>query len=197
MTSYLIGYGVGRCGTKSLAHLLSSQGGVTAYHEAMPLHWLPSPGYGSAIDWLKHINNDVVCAVGYYWLKYVPMVVRELCPVKFVHIWREKEEVVESFWNKKTRIRGMEVEDDEWFGVYPFLDYPPTKDKIAKTWEKYQYIAGRMAKFYSNITHTLHMNDLNDMAKVSALLDFVDIPKEQQVLERVHLNKGKDKCLKP
>ncbi len=186
---YIIGYGTGRCGTKSLAALLKHQPNVTAYHEDMSLHWLPMPGYRLAIEWLKKIDNDVVCSVGYYWIKYLHLLADDLDNVKHVHIWREKEAVVESFWNKKKKVvEESTMADEEWFGYYPFLGYPPTKDRIAETWEKYHYIAKKMATIYP--TYTLHTDDLNDMSKVSELLEFISVPKDTQVIKRVHLHKA-------
>jgi hypothetical protein len=188
--NYVFGYGTGRCGTKSLAHLLGIQPGVTSYHESMPLHWLPLPGYDAAIQWLKSIRNDVVTATGYYWLKHIPQLLVDFQAPRFIHIWREKEEVVESFWEKKQKTLQSKIPDEEWFGIYPFLDYPPTKDTVAKTWERYHYIAKKMRMLNPHTTYTLHMNDLNNMDKVSELLDFVGVPEERQVLEVVHLHKG-------
>ena len=197
-TKYVFGYGTGRCGTESLAHLLNRQHGVTAYHEQMPLHWLPTPGYHNAVGWLKGIDNYVVGAVGYYWMKYIPFLLKDFYPVKFIHIWREKEEVVESFWNRKQNTIQNTTPSDEWFGMYPFLGYPPTKDRIAETWDKYHYIARKLeALLTPKMFLKMHMKDLNDLGNVEDLLNFVEAPEHGRVIERVHINKGPVEDLLP
>ena len=99
----IIGYGTGRCGTSSLAHLLNLQPDCDIRHEAEGLHWWPIlTDYLKIRDELKERlkHNKVVGNIGYMWLQYVSRIVEEFSDVNLIHIWRKEEEVVESFWKR-------------------------------------------------------------------------------------------------
>jgi len=169
----VIGYGTGRCGTKSLALFLNKQPGLRVTHEGLPLSWFPAlcePPY------LKDGTGDV----GYYWLQYAQKVLTTYGNAKAIHIWREEEQVVESFWAYlKDRKRYTQA---PW-KPYPFDHHEATKDAIATTVRRYMAIAGVLKERYRELIYTMHTDELNAPAD---LLDWLGIYNPDPTPVHVH-----------
>ena len=198
MTQYIIGYGMGRCGTLSLAHLLSLQPDSKVSHEISGLHWLTIfsdyPRVREAL--LRRAEKyQVVGDINYAWVQYIPRIIEDFPDVKFIHIWRDKEETVESFWKlNQARIEAMETTSawstDMWYTVHPFLGYPPSKDQIATTYEVFHKAAYGIMWRHPKRTYTLEMKGLNETDSMKLLLDYVGISSQDQVIKKVQVNKG-------
>lgn len=199
MTQFVIGYGMGRCGTTSLARLLDMQPNSRFTHEMYGLHWLDIfSEYHKTIKALKKRAEkySFVGDVNYCWAQYISQAIEHFPDVKLIHIWREKEETVESFWKaNQNRVNAKEKypiwqSEGLWLAMYPFFGYPPSKDQIASTYDVFHRIAEVIMYKHPKRVYTLHMNRLNDDSLISNLLDFVGIPKEDRVINRVQANKG-------
>ena len=197
MRQLVLGFGVGKCGTTSLAHLLNIQPNSYFSHEIDGLHW-----FGIFSDYHKVIKQirrraekyDFTGDVSYVWIQHLSQMVKLFPGVKFVNMWRDKEETVESFWkSSKNRREAMNTPTqwatpDFWFGMYPFFGFPPSKDQIAHTYDIYHRLTHVALLKYPNRIFSLNVKSLSDLDKVDNLLDFVGIPKDQRVVEKVKAN---------
>jgi len=97
MRQLVLGFGVGKCGTTSLAHLLNIQPNSYFSHEIDGLHW-----FGIFSDYHKVIKQirrraekyDFTGDVSYVWIQHLSQMVKLFPGVKFVNMWRDKEETV-------------------------------------------------------------------------------------------------------
>ena len=194
MTQYVFGIGTGRCGTASLARLLDVQENSCFGHENMPLHWWNiMADYEAAKRKVIKMGDgkDIAGSIAYYWLPYMHKLVEDFPNVKFIYLWRDKEEVVESFWERnQNRINDKTYPEKAWLSSYPFLRYPPTKEAIADTVATYENMIEQMMFYYAHRIFVTNMENLNNMDKMSKLLEFVGIPKDKQVLQECRENVG-------
>ena len=200
MTQYVIGYGMGRCGTQSLAHLLNSQPDSKFSHEMDGCHWFPAlcdyPGVVERLK-LRAEKHAFVGDVGYSWVQQIPRIIEDFPDVKFIHTWRDKEETIESFWNvSQDRIEAIQTptawaSDSLWFGVYPFLGFPPTKDQIASRYDIFHKIAEMIMYRFSQRVYTIKVENLSKPDSIAKLLDYVGIPSSNQVTNGVRANQGR------
>lgn len=193
-TQYIFGLGVGRCGTLSLANLLNSQKSASVGHEHMPLHWWPIVGdFHRAKDLLleKAKTNKIVGNVAYLWIQYIPDIIRSFHNPKFIYIWRDKEEVVESFWlRNQEKIKSDIMQPRLWLSQYPFLRYPPTKDAISDIYDTYEGMINILAYKYPKQLYFINIESLNDDDSIRKLLSFVGIEKKDQIIVKKKMNVG-------
>lgn len=189
MKSIIIGIGTGRCGTKSLAHLLNIQPDSNVTHEAGHLHWFPALGnYEPVWEELIDRKESVVGDVGYAWIQYLGRAHEDFDNLKVVYIWRDPDEVIESFWRRnRDRVEAW-GSAHLWYLQYPFFGFPPSKAKIKNTILVYHELALEMLNKYSG--YSLNMRDLNDRIKIGELLDFVGIPHTGRIPIPVIFNVG-------
>lgn len=190
MKKIVIGYGTGRCGTKSLASFLK-QNGMNISHEGYTKYagGLESPLSDPPLllnDMLEK-EGDWVGDVGYYWLNFLWLPMRCYPGTRAINLWRDVDEVVESFWSYKQGARDMDRRLHKWFG-YPFNSDRATKKSIARTIKKYTYDELELLKAYPTLIHRMHVNDLNDTGKLEELLDWLGFDGER-VLTPIHTNK--------
>jgi len=136
----IIGYGTGRCGTKSLVRFLSQY--YTISQEGMAVNWYPVFS-----DPFVRVKNDV----GYYWIHYLHLV-----DAKFINIVRDDEAVIESFWKSTPDYKVFG--ENEWFG-YPYDSDKPTKDAIAQTVKRYRFLEKEAQRRFK--VFTMKTDDLN------------------------------------
>lgn len=199
VTQFVIGYGFGRCGTTSLARLLNIQPKSRVSHELYGLHWFNIYSKYSTIKRMFEIwgkERDFVGDVNYAWVQYIRNIVEDFPDVKFIHIWRDKEESVESFWKKSQDRRNSidsvspYAESTLWYTIYPYFGFPPTKDQIANNYEIFHKIAESIMFVFSQRVYTIKMENLNKEESIKKLLDFVGIPEDKQIIAKVKVNQG-------
>jgi len=178
----------------SLAHLLNSQADSSIGHEQMPIHWWPIAGdFPKARDILleKAKDHAFVGNVSYCWMQYVPDIISSFPNAKFIYIWRDKEEVVESFWLRNQDRRDSDlIQPQLWLSQYPFLRYPPTKDAISDTYDMYEAMAHVLTFKYPGRIYYINIGSLNEDENIHKLLSFVGVPRETQVIEKTKMNVG-------
>ncbi len=195
----LIGLGTGRCGTVSLAALLNLQNDSAVMHEAgnedfeYNHKWL---GYDDAkmcvrgsskrrnlVRYLNAFPGDgkFIGDVGYYYLPYVPIIAEVCSSVKFVCLWRNKREAVESLVHQAERTNRNPWQNHSgarWFkaGTYPCwpkFDSAATRgDACAAYYDFYYEESRKYEKMFPDKFQIFQMDALNNAHGVGRILDF-------------------------
>jgi len=184
----LIGYGTGRCGTKSLASFLNQQEGFNVTHESVGLAWYPIlSDTESALDEFVSRKGDVVGDVAFYWIHYVGLMIRKYENVKAINIYRDDDEVVDSFWNYKANIRTYKsFMENTWF-PYPYDSYEPTEEAIYRTIKQYRMMERELACYFPGRILRMNVEKLNDKESLSSLLAWLGC--KDGKLDTFHENK--------
>jgi len=188
----IIGFGTGRCGTKSLAEFLNKQPGLNVTHEGVALGWYPA-----LADTETHINHffkrtgDIIGDVGFYWVHYLDLIFHRHPHVKAINLVRDNEEVVNSFWSHMDDDAGIKVSIN-WFG-FPYDSRERSKDAIRLMVERYRFLEGQLYKIYPFSIYRLDTYSLNDKQEMSRLLDWLEAPNDNRIMETIHSNKGVDR----
>ena len=182
----IIGYGTGRCGTKSLASFLNQQEGFNVTHEKVALGWYQAfTDTEIAVRDFVSRDSQVIGDVGFYWINYLDLILRKYPNAKAINIFRDEEEVVESFWSYKKPDEVNQV-FEKWCS-YPYDSSESTKDAIAFTIKRYRFLENEVLKHYPASIYRLRMGDLNNKNKLEDLLDWVGSSK-LRMLKPVHIN---------
>jgi hypothetical protein len=174
---YIIGLGSGRCGTMSLAQLLSRQQGVSIAHERTPaLSW------DNDADPLRHLKRPkpgtVVCGdVGFYYLPYVETIWKAYPECRFICLKRDRQETVDSFirylpstfdhWNKTGKKSG-------WDRSFPTIHAETREEAIGLYWDAY-YARAEILAIDSRF-RIIPMDALNTQEGVMDILSFAQVP---------------------
>lgn len=169
---HLVGLGTGRCGTHSLAHLLSRQSGIHVQHERKPpLVWENEP----TPDRHFLAAQRPLADIGFYYLPHVPFLLRRYPEMRFICLQRDRAATIQSF------IRARPT-DTNWFSRLPLLESPwdksfPKYDCLFETavglyWDDYYRTAESLVCDRFRI---FPMHDLNTAAGVAGLLEFAQI----------------------
>jgi len=169
---FVIGYGTGRCGTKSLAQFLNKQEGFDVTHEGVALGWYPLfTDSEKQLEAFASRNSAVIGDIAFYWIHYLDRILRKYKNAKAINIVRDDDEVIESFWSYKSEIRDK-INLGGFYG-YPFDSEECSKDAIAKTVKRYRFLETEAKKFYPCSIITLKTEDLNDRNKLHKLLNLI------------------------
>jgi len=203
---YVIIIGTGRCGTVSIAKLIDGCKNCCVYHEyKAPQGILPwNFNISKAQQRLKELQSfqgQLVGDTAFYYLNYIEFFDNHLNNLKVVHIWRDKEEVVESFMRKtekgnilrnhwhSSKRKDKIYEDSIWDIAFPDLDYTTTKrEAIAEYWELYMNRVRNLKT--KNEIFWIYVYDLNKKEKQKELFDYLEIPEKDRVYRFVWENKG-------
>jgi len=189
----IIGFGTGRCGTKSLAEFLNKQPGLNVTHEGVALGWYPA-----LADTDTHINHffkrtgDIIGDVGFYWVNYLDLVLHRHPNVKVVNLVRDDKEVVESFWNHHVEEGEPISVSVDWYG-FPYDSAERTKDALKTMVTRYRYLEAQLFKMYPFSIYRLDTYSLNNKKEMSRVLDWIGAPRDNRIMEAVHSNKGADR----
>ena len=190
----IIGLGTGRCGTDSLTRVLNQQEGVTAQHETFFLTWKHDVVSGLLIlnELLRRPGKEFVADVAFYWLNYVPDLCEMIPGIKFVCIWRDREKVVESFYehtgdrNYWTSPMSVHWDLSNRYCIDPMmLSFPkydlPKREGIGAYWDEYDRKAKAFSALYpSNFMYISTEDALNTHEGLKSVLDFIKIPEENR-----------------
>ena len=209
----IIGLGTGRCGTMSLSKLLNLQEGADVTHEKFHVgarfseddEFTYQLAYGFkpgkleyTIKQLSGREAPIVGDVAFYWVNYVGALLKYVPNARFICLKRDRDEVVESFWMRKDGkpaggpdLHGMplKVKGVELAGQYIRLRAhrgPPMKQLKAGTaqkWETYYQESEGWEKRFPGNFRIFPMEALNKRESVIEILDFLDIPRKNQVVE--------------
>ena len=184
----IIGFGTGRCGTKSLAEFLNKQPGLNVTHEGVALGWYPALADTDVrLNAFLKREGDIG-DVGFYWVHYLDLIFHRHQGAKAINLIRDDEEVVASFWNHL----GENESTVGWHG-YPFDSPNWTKDAVRFMVKRYRYIESELYKTYPFSIYRLPMQALNSKREMGKLLDWLGVSPDNRVLEAIHFNKGQER----
>lgn len=188
----MFGLGTGRCGTKSLAALLSWQDDADVQHER----------FESAIAWAKsedqvHAFLDACAArpdralvgdVAFYYLPYIEMILARRPDARFIALQRRRATTIDSYmqWtegrNHWMKHNGTRWRHDEWDKCYPKYRARTKAGALRRYWDDYYRTFEQLRRRYPNNLRRFRVESLNTEAGQRAILDFVGIPIDQQRL---------------
>jgi len=185
----VIGCGSGRCGTKSLQHLLDSQSNSIFTHEALPMPWNRNPPEAQS-EMFKRLfmhEGEYIGDVGYYWINYVEDMLHVRPDAKFICLERDRQEVIESMWDYT---RGLNTHPtNDWFMMYPRYD-TDRKSAIGLMWDDYKEIAQSWQQTRPESFKVFPVETLNTVPGVTTILDFARFPEsDRDVQVGITLNK--------
>ena len=208
-----IGIGTGRCGTVSLSKIIGGCDGCCVFHEAnwkgkqhklnKPLPWLFDQRLAE-----ERISNmkkraslfSLFGDVAFYYLNYLDYFIENYPNLKIVHIYRDKDLVIDSYLAKTSRetskkdydnwTEGAENADDIWTPCFPQYKVSSKKDGIGLYYSEYI----NTAKKYKDRMFEIHVEDINTLEGQGSLFDYLEIPyqcrKYRTVKENAILRKG-------
>lgn len=192
---FIFGLGTGRCGSMTLANMLSLQDSCLVSHEVGGIPYLPWHQDESALaNYLKKVSfrkEQIVGDVAFYLLPYANKIIKDFPDSKFIILQRDKRETVLSY-DKKTKNRnhwmyhdGKEWYHDVWDKCYPkFI----TNSKLEAIEKYYDLYYEECRKINQNSCFWLNTQELNDEAKCYEMLKWAGFaePKYKNILS----NKG-------
>lgn len=178
MTRLIVGLGTGRSGTHSLAALLGRQPNTEARHQPPPcLPWHVDYGwYGLTREMVAGIDSPVVALVGWYYLPYVDLLLRDF-DARFVCLRRDREETVCSIdrltaefdhWSNRSP---SDSANTRWRNLFPSYDVDDKRVAIGLYWDEYHRRAEAQAAQHPDRVRVLPTTDLNEEAGVRRVLD--------------------------
>jgi hypothetical protein len=185
----IIGFGTGRCGTKSLAEFLNKQPGLNVTHEGVALGWYPAVAdIDTHINHFFKRNGDIIGDVGFYWVNYLDLILHRHSDVKVINLIRDDEEVVNSFWNY------MQYGNESigWYG-FPFDSVEKTIDSIRIMVKRYRFLEAELRKIYPFSIYQLNTYSLNDKREMARLLDWLGAENDGRIMEIIHSNKNNER----
>ena len=192
---FIIGLGTGRCGTKSLAALLSAQPNTVVAHEyhRSPLPWhFSEDAIEKRMNSLEMINGDV----GFYYLNYVDFILKKKPDTRFICLKRRKEEVIASYL-KKTDGRNHWVNHDNkiwsadplWDVAYPKFDTSDKASAIGMYYDLYYQIIHTLKDKYPNNLKIFDIERLNSRKGIRSMLIFCGYTQHEMNVSIKYLNK--------
>ena len=200
----VIGLGTGRCGTVSLSRLLNRQPNWRIFHEAVAgaVGWSGSGDLLEArmANWLQPPHFQVVGDVASYYLPYCRRILQMHPETRFLCLERPREQVIESFMRKTPGTNHWQPHDGQgkWrlCSTYDknFPKYPDAGDKrkaIGAYWDEYQHEATILERELPECFRIFPTSALNEDQGVQNILDFAQLPKDQQRREiGIHRNRS-------
>lgn len=197
----VIGLGTGRCGTQSLAMILSQQDRARVEHE---LH-------NSAIAWegdeqrvgayVRHCmairDLDLVGDVAFNYLSYVEHILTIAPHARFICLKRDRQATVKSYltWtgrrNHWMRHDGSVWKLDGWDHCYP--KYPATDkaEAIGLYWDDYYRRSEAFEAAYPKAFRVFSTEELNSEAGQHAMFDFLGLPGATRRVIYIHEHKSR------
>jgi len=194
MKKLVFGLGSGRCGSASLAYLLSHQESTHASHELFPiLPWKVNTTImtkkWTGMDHQSHLF-DVVTDSGSYFLPYVPVIfnswhqheyAKNRYGLKFICLKRDKEKTVQSYLNKFRKQNNNPLQNhndpsiktNEWDLCFPKYDGISLEEAISKYYDEYYSVCDFWESKYSPNFRIFSTETLNSKIGVEAILNFV------------------------
>lgn len=175
----IIGLGTGRCGTHTLTGLLDQQPGTVALHQPKPcLPWHPDYGwYRGVVDLIDSIDAPVVALVSWFYLNYVPVLLRDY-DVRFVCMQRDRDLTVGSIlrltpqfdnWSNQPVTASV---SPEYRDLFPKYDTSDKREALEHYWDEYYDIAGRFQAAHPDHLRIFPTEQFNDEGGVRDLLTF-------------------------
>jgi hypothetical protein len=192
---FIFGLGTGRCGSMTLANLLSLQDNCLVSHEVGGVPYLPWNLDEKAIaNYLKKVSfrrEEIVGDIAFYLLPYAKTILERYPDTKFIVLQRDKQETVLSY-DKKTKNRnhwmnhdGKKWHHDIWDKCYPKFKANSKLEAIENYYELYYE---ECKKLNQDSYFWLNTQELNDEVRCHEMLKWAGFedPKYKIILS----NKG-------
>ena len=202
----IIGFGTGRCGTKSLSTLLSLQPDTLVKHESRLMAHIWNDRGEASFErvWsaLHAIPKKFYGDVSFVHLNYIEQYLKQSEDIKIIFLDREIQATIESFWRWTER---PEWPVNHWLkhknGQYiptSFDELMPKFDRVTQNKKTaislyvlhYHKIAKELINKYPERIYVLKTIELNDVNKIHAMFDFIGMPKAERRIIKVHENKN-------
>jgi hypothetical protein len=146
-------------------------------------------------------DRGIVADVALFYLPYVATILNHWPETKVVCLRRERQEVIESFQRKiaanwKKGVNHWTAQRDgvrttEWCKAFPKYDVPPDDlaAGIAMFWDEYYRTVDELRRKFPNNIKIFGTKSLNEPRGVGAILDFIGIPRREQVIIHPHTNR--------
>jgi len=193
----LIGLGTGRCGTSSLARLLSLAENCRVGHECkfgrQRLTWPPSESAMEAVlGFLEGSERPVSGDVAFYYLPCARWIHRRRPDTRFICLRRDREETIESYMEKtegRDHWSMLSLGVDPWDSKYPKFRTANKRTAIGMYWDMYYAEASRMEREGLQIK-TFEMEALNEERGVAAIMNFAGLD-PSAAIAGIRENKGR------
>lgn len=195
----IIGLGSGRCGTTSLARLLSLQPGCKAIHELRPLlpwnrRWALARQH---VRYLRELEAPMAASVAFFYLRYVPWLGRQFRHIRFVCLKRDREQTVDSFFrlteesppkrNHWMDHDGRRWAHTDWDPCFPKFNVTDKRSALKRYYDDYYRQAAMLADALDNF-RIFPTDALDSAAGVGEILAFAGVDRPV-VQPRVWLNR--------
>ena len=187
----VIGTGSGRCGTMSLAVLLSSQVGYHATHERFKY----KIKYRGSGYFVRRFYGGTGADVALQWLWYTDLILSpathpDAKAARIICLRRDRQATIDSYMAKTRgknhfqplRIRKSLWRLDAWDDAYPDYEAETKREAVAKYYDDYYRQAERYEKKYPGRFKIFATESLNSERGVKCLLTFAGIPVPRQVV---------------
>ncbi len=197
----IIGLGTGRCGTTSLARLLSAQMNAHISHEfdTIPTRVIPIWNTGGekiieTLTQLQQAPHQLIGDVALFHLPYVELIAQSFPHVRFICLKRPKRATVQSFMKKTEfddpwRSTGNPPKGP-WSNAFPKFNAPTKKAACEMYWEYYYQECNRLQKLFPDSFFMFNTEDLNTSYGVKSILTACGIPEPEQRVLFFHENKS-------
>jgi len=192
---FVFGLGTGRCGTLSLAHLLSRQKETYVTHElsGKDLSWtVDADLFKKYYNTIEGFEHSVVGDVSFVLLPYVPLIMQKCPTTKFVVLRRDREETIQSYV-EKTAHKGTDIwhtssTANSWAKCYPSFEGTTKEENIGLYYDKYYADVESYMKRFPESFFLLDTYGLNDESKLMEMLTFCGYSNPSPI--KMHRNKG-------
>ena len=192
---FIIGFGTGRCGTKSLSILLAKQPSLFASHEFGELDWeFNGLQFCNIVSNLGfHCGDTTPCDVAYYWINYLDKLIDLFPKTKAIFLTRNKKDVVDSWMKNMAPGNNFFISPDSKYWnkdyisnyknrFFPFYDLPK-REAVSQYYDDYHKKAFILWNKYSdNIKTFISPSTFNEEVLQRELLSFIGIPEKDQVI---------------
>lgn len=185
---FIIGFGTGRCGSKSLATFLNQQPGVKFSHEGLPSMFPQWGDYFNYLNVLAKYGSKIVGNHAPAWVEYIDRLIVDIADLRIICLDREDPDaVVDSYWSY---FQYKAPKSYDPFVNYPVFDFEVSRDAISRAVHWYLIRQEVLLEQYPQIIHfpTKHLN--SELALIG-LLEQLGIPKPWN-LDMPWLNKRED-----
>ncbi|MHA2264955.1 MAG: hypothetical protein ACXAEN_21390 [Candidatus Thorarchaeota archaeon] len=186
----VIGFGTGRCGSKSLAEFLNQQDLVNCNHEGMIPFDPQWDGYMSALDLLLRRDAPIVGNISAAWVNYVDRLIMDVPDLRLILLDRaDREHVVKSFDSYLSKqLKGQA----DLRSVYPIFRKRYSTAAIHDAVDRYIYKTVVLTKVFKDQILVVKTLRLSEEITQKRILQFIGIPQEDWVLGMPWENKNKD-----
>ena len=200
-TQVVIGLGTGRCGTLSLARLLSLQPNSRVQHEPEVdsdlFRWDASAAEKESRVNRQYVDfnawhRQLVGAVHYVYLPYVDAYIKRDPLAKFIVLERPRHEVIESYLRKSGGVNHWQpgaAANTRWALTYPTFDTPGLSkaEAIGLYWDLYKRKVEELLKAHpTRVRRYSHFSVLNHAATQEEMLRWLGVTEPILELGVVH-----------